>query len=50
MYISNAVIPNLGYEPGHLEVREKNWIMEEEGIYFNSARQDTSQKLEINLK
>jgi len=28
---SSSVIPELGYEPGHLRVGEKNWILAEKG-------------------
>jgi hypothetical protein len=28
------VIPNLGYEPGHLGARERNLLMAEKGHYW----------------
>ena len=40
------MIPNLGYEPGYLGVRENKieW-MAGKGTYVNGVRQDTSKKL-----
>jgi len=49
-----AVIPNLGYvypqgyEPGHLEVREKNWIVAEKGTYVSSVSKIQVKSCEIN--